>query len=195
MDTQSKGYDGDLGMDIWLVIGYIVIVILIVIIVIGFSAVWPSLVGAPWVPISKATARKMLELAEVTSEDTVADLGSGDGRIILLAAEEFWAHCLGIEVDPLRVLWSRGIIRRRGLRDSVKVIWGNFYNQSLADATVITIFQGQAINNRLKAKFEAELSPGTRVVSYSFPFNGWTPVETVDTPRLFLYIIWLFFEG
>jgi hypothetical protein len=176
-------------IDIWLVIGYSLIIILLCIIVVGTSAVWPSLIGAPYVPTSKETAQKMLELAHVSSEDTVADLGSGDGRIIVLAAEQFGAKAFGIEADPLRVLWSRSVIRRRGLRNKVEVIWGNFFNQSLVDATVVTVYQGQEINKRLKDKFLLELKPGTRVVSYSFPFDGWAPVETQKNPRLYLYVI------
>lgn len=151
--------------------------------------VWPSLIGAPWVPVSKDTARKMLELAKVTQEDTIVDLGSGDGRIIIMAAEEFGAESFGIEADPLRVLWSRSTIRRRGLRNVVRVVWGNFFTQSLVEASVVTVYQGQDINRRLKSKFEIELSPGTRVVSYSFPFDGWTPVETQKNPNLYLYVI------
>ena len=176
-------------MDMWLVVGFIIIIALLGIIVFGVSAVWPSLVGAPWVPVSKNTARKMLELAKVNPEDTVVDLGSGDGRIILMAAEEFGARSFGVEVDPLRVFWSRSVIWRRGLRDMVKVVWGNFFTQSLVEASVVTVYQGQNINRRLKTKFEGELSPGTRIVSYSFPFDGWTPVETQKNPHLFLYVI------
>lgn len=176
-------------MDVWLILGYCLIIILLCIIVVGVSAVWPSLIGAPWVPVSKDTARKMLEFAKVHQEDTVVDLGSGDGRIIIMAAEEFGATSFGIEADPLRVGWSRSVIRRRGLKNRVKVIWGNFFTQSLADATVVTVYQGQDINKRLKEKFSIELPPGTRVVSYSFPFDGWTPVKTHKNPHLYLYEI------
>jgi hypothetical protein len=176
-------------IDIWLVVGYIVIVILLCIIVIGVSAVWPSLIGAPWVPVSRETARKMLELAQVSHEDVVVDLGSGDGRIIVLAAKEFGAKAFGIEADPLRVLWSRCVIRRHGLHGRVAVIWGNFFTQNLLAATVVMVYQGQEINKRLKSKLAVELKPGTRVVSYSFPFEGWTPVETRNNPHLYLYVI------
>ncbi len=180
---------GERMIDIWLVIGYSLIIILLCIIVVGTSAVWPSLIGAPYVPTSKGTAQKMLELAQVDSNDTVADLGSGDGRIIMMAAERFGARAFGIEADPLRVLWSRIAIRRRGLSNKVEVIWGNFFHKSLADATVVTVYQGQEINNRLKDKFILELKPGTRVVSYSFPFNDWAPVATMENPRLWLYVV------
>jgi hypothetical protein len=176
-------------MDVWLIVGTVVIIILVSVIAVGISAVWPSLIGAPWVPVSKKTAQRMLELAKVTQEDTVVDLGSGDGRIIIMAAEKFGASAVGIEADPFRVLWSRGVVRCRGLIEIVDVIWGNFFVKSLSDATVVTVYQGQAINKRLKTKLAIELTPGTRVVSYSFPFEGWTPVETIKNPQLYLYVI------
>lgn len=131
----------------------------------------------------------MLALAKVNQNDTLVDLGSGDGRIIIMAAEEFGASAFGVEADPLRVLWSRKVIRRRGLKDKVKVIWGNFFTQSLVEASVVAIYQGHDINNQLKTKLASELTPGTRVVSYSFPFDGWTPVETTKNPNIYLYVI------
>jgi hypothetical protein len=176
-------------IDIWLLIGYSVIIILLSIIVFIVSAIWPSLIGAPWVPASIATVRMMLDLANVNQDDTVMDLGSGDGRIIVMAAEEFGASSIGIEADPLRVLWSRNVIRRRGLKDKVKVVWGNFFTQSLVGATVIAVYQGHEINNQLRTKLAGELTPGTRVVSYSFPFDGWKPVKATKDPNIYLYVI------
>ena len=169
--------------------GIIVIIILLCVIIVGVSAVWPSVIGAPWVPVSKKTAQRMLELAKVTPEDRVIDIGSGDGRIIVLAAEKFGASAVGIEADPFRVLWSRMMIRLRGLGKLLDVVWGNFFTQSVSDASVVTVYQGLEINKRLKEKFTTELKPGTRVVSYCFPFEGWTPVETHKNPHLYLYVI------
>ncbi|MHA2405580.1 MAG: SAM-dependent methyltransferase, partial [Candidatus Hermodarchaeia archaeon] len=150
-------------MDMWVIIGYIVIIILLCVIIVGVSAVWPSVIGAPWVPVSKKTSQSMLELAQVTSKDKVVDFGSGDGRIIIMAAEKFGAQAVGIEADPFRVLWSRMVIRRRGLGKLVDVIWGNFFSQTVSEASVVTVYQGQEINKRLKEKFTTELKPGTRV--------------------------------
>jgi hypothetical protein len=69
------------------------------------------------------------------------------------------------------------------------VIKGNFFSQSFADATVVSIYQGESINERLKTKLADELKPGTRLVSYSFPFEGWSSVETIENPDIYLYII------
>jgi predicted RNA methylase len=150
---------------------------------------WSSIFGAPWIPTPKNKARSMLELAEVGQEDTVYDIGSGDGRIIIMAASEFGARSFGIEMDPLRVLWSRVSIRRKGLSQMVEVLRENFFKSSIEEATVITVYQGVGVNKKLREKFSKELKPGTRVVSYRFRFQGWTPVKTNEEASSFLYVI------
>jgi len=131
----------------------------------------------------------MLQLANVTPDDTVLDLGSGDGRIIIIAAEEFGAKAVGIEIDPLRIMWSRWNVQRKRLQEKVQVIRGNFFDLDISDATVVTVFQRIGTNNRLIAKLTSELNPGTRVVSYIHRFHGWSPVEKVEDSSIFLYIV------
>ncbi len=130
----------------------------------------------------------MLNLAEVSENDIVYDLGSGDGRIIIMAAKEFGAQAIGIEVDPLRIKWSRSRIRRQGLDNLVQVISGNFFNVSLEDASVVTIYQGHEINKKIREKLDSDLKSGTRVVSYRFILDGWTPVKTDEKASTYLYI-------
>ncbi|MHA2072815.1 MAG: SAM-dependent methyltransferase [Candidatus Thorarchaeota archaeon] len=150
---------------------------------------WPSIFGAPWIPTPKNKARSMLELAEVSHQDIVYDIGSGDGRIIIMAASEFGAKSFGIEMDPLRVLWSRLAIRRSGLSKKVEVLRENFFNSNIEDATVVTVYQGVGVNKKLREKFSRELKPGTRVVSYRFRFQGWSPVKTNEETSSYLYVI------
>jgi predicted RNA methylase len=150
---------------------------------------WPIVIGAGWIPTPKDTIKKMLCLAKVGPEDTVFDLGSGDGRIILMAALEFEANAVGIEADPLRVLFTRIRIGLNGLEDQVKVIWGNFFKKDLSHASVITIYQSTNINNRLREKLLRELNSGTRVISYTFIFEGWEPVKVNESRKLYLYEI------
>jgi cyclopropane fatty-acyl-phospholipid synthase-like methyltransferase len=128
-----------------------------------------------------------LEIADVKEDDVLYDLGSGDGRIIIEAADKYNAKAIGIEADPLRVLWSRARIGSRKMQDRVSVIWGNFFTSDLSEATVVTIYQGQDINKRLVKKLERELKPGTRVVSYSFSFYGWTPIKEEQISPIYLY--------
>ncbi len=177
-------------VDVWLLVQIVFLIIWICTIFLGFSFLWPFLVrGAAWTPTPRDTVRRMLELANVTHNDRVFDLGSGDGRIIIMAAEEFGAIAIGIEIDPLRIVWSRCNVRRRGLQNKVQVVRGNFFTQDLSEATVVTVFQRTSTNKRLKAKLTSELKPGTRVVSYIHLFDGWTPAETDVDFDVFLYIV------
>lgn len=150
---------------------------------------WTGVVGAPWVPTPKKRVRAMLEFAEVGSEDTLYDLGSGDGRIVVMAGKEFGATSIGIELDPLRLLWSRISIRRHKLREKVRVIRANFFKVSLEDATVVTLYQGHEINKKIRDKLASELKPGARVVSYRFILDGWTPTKTKEDESIYLYIV------
>ena len=150
---------------------------------------WSGLVGAPWLPTPKKRVRSMLEFAGVSSDDLLYDLGSGDGRIIVMAAKEFGAQSIGIEVDPLRLLWSRLSIRRHRLSQMVQVIRANFFKVSIEDATVVTLYQGHEINKKIRDKLASELKAGTRVVSYRFILHGWTPAKTNDDESIYLYIV------
>jgi cyclopropane fatty-acyl-phospholipid synthase-like methyltransferase len=149
--------------------------------------VWPLIIGAAFIPTPHNVVSKMLEIAEVKEDDVLYDLGSGDGRIIIEAANKYNAKAIGIEADPLRVLWSRTRIGSKEMQDRVRVIWGNFFTSDLSEATVVSIYQGQDINNRLVKKLERELKPGTRVVSYSFTFKGWTPIKEEPGSSIYLY--------
>jgi hypothetical protein len=149
--------------------------------------IWPRIIGAIFIPTPHNIVRKMLEMAEVKENDILYDLGSGDGRILIEAADKYKAKTIGIEADPLRVLWSRTKIRSREMQDRIKVIWGNFFHSDLSEATVVTVYQGEGINRKLVAKLEEELKPGTRVVSYSFIFDGWEPIKEESDSKIFLY--------
>lgn len=176
-------------IEIGQVVEFAALIIVFITVLCAASILWPFIVGAPWTPTSRSTARKMLELAKVTEDDIVVDLGSGDGRIIVMAAEEFGARSIGIEVDPLRVRWSRWVIRRHGLEQKVSVIQKNFFDQSLEIATVVCLFQRQNTNNQLKTKLAGELRTGTRVVSHMYTFEGWIPAISTKNPNLYLYIM------
>jgi SAM-dependent methyltransferase len=164
-------------------------VIVILIVIVAVSIIWPLLMGAAWSPTSVSVVDKMLEMAKVDSNDVVYDLGSGDGRIVAEAARRYHARAVGVEVDPLRVIWSWIAIRVMGLNNRVKIVWGNIFHQDIGDATVVTLFLWQRTNRMLKKKLLEELKPGTRVVSYIWTFDGWIPIEVDKEDRVYLYII------
>ena len=105
-------------------------------------------------------------MAEVNSEDVVYDLGSGDGRIVIEAARRYKAHAVGIEADPIRYMWSKFMGVLLGVNKKVEILWGNFFNQTITPATVVTLFLSSRANERLTIKLLKELQPGTRIISY-----------------------------
>jgi SAM-dependent methyltransferase len=158
--------------------------------VLGFLLwlIWPIFIGAIFLPTPPEIVDKMLSLADVGKGDMVYDLGSGDGRIVIGAAER-GARGVGVEADPIRVLWSRLWARGSPAHDRVRFIWGDFFKNSVAGASVVTVYQGESINNRLREKFEVELVPGSRVVSFSFKFEGWEPAKKHPDADVYLYIL------
>ena len=150
---------------------------------------WSQAIGAEFLPTSMKTVRRMLSMAEVTTDDVLFDLGSGDGRTIITASKEFGAKSVGIEADLIRLFLSRLRIRRQGLTDLSNVVWGNFFHKDLSEATVVTLYLFQSTNDKLVKKLEKELRPGTRVISHVFTFKSWEPIEVDDKYSLYLYKI------
>ena len=146
------------------------------------------MIGAAYSPSSMVVVRKMLELAEISSDDVVYDLGSGDGRIVLEAVKRYNARAVGVEADPLRVIWSK-ILIKISRQKRIQIIWGNLFHQNISDATVVTLFLWQKTNEKLKGKLLQELKPGSRVVSYIWKFKGWKPIKVDTKERIYLYEI------
>jgi hypothetical protein len=165
--------------------------IFICIFIIGVFVVWimwSAVIGAGFEPTSKNLVSKMLEMTEIDSKDILYDLGSGDGRIVMEAAKKYNARAVGIEADPIRVLWSRLFLffsREKGS----KIIWGNIFKESISEATVVTLFLVHNANQKLKTKLLNELKLGTPVVSYVWTFEDWKPVKVNNKDRIYLYVI------
>jgi precorrin-6B methylase 2 len=131
----------------------------------------------------------MLEMSGAGPSDVIYDLGSGDGRIVVEAAKRFHAKAVGVEADPLRVLFSRLAISFLHLEGRARIIWGNFFHVDLSEATVVTLFLSQGTNRKLEPKLATELKPGARIISYEWTFDGWTPSATDADDHLSLYVI------
>lgn len=133
----------------------------------------------------------MLELAGTGSGDVVYDLGSGDGRIVILAAEKFGARGVGIELNPELVTTSRQKVAAKGLQEKVTIVQANFLDVDLSPATVVTLYLTDAALATLRPHLERQLRPGTRVVVRFFQIPGWTfeRMETTDGSPSYLYTI------
>jgi SAM-dependent methyltransferase len=143
-------------------------------------------------PTRHAVADAMLKLARVTADDVVYDLGSGDGRIVILAAQKYGARGVGIEIDPRLVAISREVAREGEVEDRVRFVEGDLFTADISAATVVTLYLSPGINLQLEAKLKRELRPGARIVSHQFPIGDWTPdraVRAEDGTDLFLWTV------
>jgi len=129
----------------------------------------------PYVPTSEEIVRRMLQIANVKPNEIVYDLGAGDGRIIIIAATEFNARSIGIEIRKDFVQDIENKIRKLKLEDRVSIIHGSFFDVNISEADVVTMFLLESVNEKLKPKLERELKPGARIISHEFKIPGWKP--------------------
>jgi SAM-dependent methyltransferase len=129
-----------------------------------------------WVPTPPALVEKMLDMAKVTSQDFVMDLGSGDGRNIIAAAKR-GARALGVEYNEDMVKLSQGIAAKEGVGDKAKFVQGDMYEADISQATVLALFLLTENLNKLAPKF-LQMKPGTRIVINGFGIDGWDPDVT-----------------
>jgi len=149
----------------------------------------------PYVPTPQDIVDKMLELAKVTSDDVVYDLGSGDGRIVITAAQKYGAHAVGVEINPDLYRQSSDRIKELGLDDKAHIIYEDMSDVSVHRATVVMLYLLTSFNEKLRPKLERELRPGARIVCHDFHIPGWDPEKVVDetskngiSHKLYLYI-------
>jgi cyclopropane fatty-acyl-phospholipid synthase-like methyltransferase len=142
-------------------------------------------------PTDQPVADAMLRLARVTRDDVVYDLGSGDGRIPILAAQKYGARGVGIDLDPRLIALSREVAREGEVSDRVTFIEGDLFTADISKATVVTLYLSATMNMRLESKLKRELRTGARIVSHKFPIGSWSPDETmrVEKEDLFLWIV------
>jgi SAM-dependent methyltransferase len=133
----------------------------------------------PFVVTPDNVTREMLKLADVKASDFVIDLGSGDGRIVIVAAKHFGARGLGVEIVPELVAKSRDNARRAGVADRAEFRVQDLFASDLSQATVITMYLLPEVNLQLKPRLLA-LKPGTRIVSHDWDMGDWKPDRTIE---------------
>lgn len=138
---------------------------------------------APFFTTPDEVTTQMLRFAGVGPSDTVVDLGSGDGRIVISAARDFGARGLGIEIDPSLVSLSRERARAAGVEDRAAFVHGDVLLAKFSGASVVTVYLLPSLIDKLQPRLLGELAPGTRIVSHAFAMKGWKPDRT-HTVRL-----------
>jgi protein-L-isoaspartate O-methyltransferase len=134
---------------------------------------------APYIPTPEAIVQRMLEAAHVKPGDTVYDLGAGDGRIVIMAAQKFGAKAVGVEIMPDLCRKATQRIQSLGLAEKARMLEDSVFRVDLSPATVVTMFFLTSSNERIKPNLEKYLKPGARVVSNEFPITGWRTSEVV----------------
>lgn len=149
---------------------------------------YPRSLDVPYVPTPEDAVKAMLQLAGVNKDDLVIDLGCGDGRIVVTAAVDFGARGIGYDLNPVRLKEANESAAKAGVENRVRFIQKNLYEADIRNATVVTLYLLPEVNRKLKPRLLAELRPGTRVVSHSFPMPDWKPVKTVEINGRTLYL-------
>lgn len=150
--------------------------------------------AAPYYPTPVVVVDKMLQLGGLKKGEKLFDLGSGDGRIVMIAAQRFGARAVGVELDHALVVQSREQIKKLGLASNASIIEGDLFEQDYSDADLITVYLLPVTNIRLSPVLEKKLKKGSRVVCHDFEFTEWNPEKTVTledqegrSHTLFLY--------
>jgi len=132
-----------------------------------------------FVPTPQAVVDKMLELAQVTKDDLVYDLGCGDGRIVVSAAKQYGCKAFGFDVDPRRIAESNENVRKNGVGDLVTIQQEDVFTLDLSDVNVVTLYLLPSLNVKLIPQLE-KLKPGSRIVSHDFDMEGVKPDQVVE---------------
>ncbi len=130
---------------------------------------------APYVPTPSDVVDRMLALAGVTAKDVVYDLGCGDGRIVIAAAQKYGARGVGIDIDPERIAESQANAKAAGVERLVTFRLQDALTTDVSPATVVTLYLLSASNLKLRPILTRELKPGARIVSHSFAMGDWEP--------------------
>lgn len=133
----------------------------------------------PFVVTPQRVVDAMLELAAVGANDRLLDLGSGDGRIVITAAQRWGTRGTGIEIDPRLVSIAQGTALRAGVADKVRFVTQDLFDTDLTQATVITMYLLPDVNMKLRPRLQ-RLRPGTRIVSHDWDMGDWQPDRTIE---------------
>ncbi len=143
-----------------------------------------------YVPTPQEVVDEMLALAKVTKNDVIYDLGSGDGRIPVTAAQRFGTRGFGIDINPERIQEANANAQKAGVSNRVKFLNQDLFATDISQATVVTLYLLPELNVRLRPQLFKQLKPGTRIVSHDFDMGEWKPERTVQTKEGSTIYLW-----
>ena len=135
---------------------------------------------APYYPTPEIVVEKMLDLGGLKAGEKMFDLGSGDGRIVIMAARKYKADATGVEFDASLVKQSSQRIRSLGLAMNARIILGDLLKQDYSSADLLTVYLLPVGNGKVTPMLEKQLKKGTRIVAHDFQFDAWQPIKTVE---------------
>jgi len=152
---------------------------------------------APFYPTPESVVERMLRLGELKPGEKMFDLGSGDGRVVIIAADKFKADATGIEIDVDLYKQSSERIKSMGLEKRARIVNGDILKQDFSSANLLTVYLLPSSNDKIRPMLEKQLRKGTRIVAHDFQFAGWKPVkeEHIEddgegrSHTLYLYVI------
>lgn len=153
-----------------------------------FSMIWPP--DSPWSPwwrTNRKVAEAIVKVANITKDDSLYDLGCGDGTALITAAKLKGAHGIGIEIDPSRVAIAKFRVLVGGLHDKLTIKKGDLFAEDISQASVVIVYLIPKTLNRLEEKFRTELKPGTRIVSYVYPITYFPEIERDKKNQIYVY--------
>ena len=171
--------------DLFVLFLYVLSIVLLLIGVLWILV--PALYGLPSVPTKLSRIRKALELVNLRPEEVLYDLGSGDGRVLIIAAREFGAQAMGIEIGPVQRAVSWLNVLRNGVRHKVRIEAGNFYQSDLSAADVVFVYATSKEVTKLAEHLDKQMKPGSRLVSISADFPEWEPSAFDERELIFVY--------
>jgi SAM-dependent methyltransferase len=151
---------------------------LVIVVFATIQTVVSSQESIPYVPSTIPIVTKMLELASVTKDDLVYDMGCGDGRILIMAAKKYGARGVGIDLDPERIAEARKNAEQEGVSHLLEFRAEDGTKTDISKATVVTLYMFKWFNNAIRPKLQ-KLQPGSRVVAHDFDIDEWKPTSTV----------------
>ena len=142
----------------------------------------------PYVPTRQVVVDAMLDLAKVSKNDVLYDLGCGDGRIVITAAKKYGATGTGVDIDPERISEAKQNAKEAGVTSKVNFMEGNLFEMDLSKASVVTLYLLPSVNLKLRPQLLEQLKPGTRIVSHAFDMGDWEPEQTISVDGATIYL-------